>query len=116
VLVRDRVRTSLTATRLDGVICGVTVAAVLVMLDLNGFKAYNESFGNAAGDALLCRLASSLSTTVSGRGQAYRLGGDEFCVVAPCDERGADRLSAICHGALSTRGHGFSITAAAASR
>ena len=84
----------------------------LVMLDLNGFKAYNDSFGHAAGDVLLARLGESLRAAVLGQGEAYRLGGDEFCVVAPCDEREVDRLSETCHRAMATRGEGFSITAA----
>jgi two-component system cell cycle response regulator len=84
----------------------------LVILDLNGFKGYNDSFGHAAGDMLLARLGSSLKAAVRGRGEAFRLGGDEFCVLAPCGEEDVDSLSAVCHRALATRGEGFSITAA----
>jgi diguanylate cyclase (GGDEF)-like protein/putative nucleotidyltransferase with HDIG domain len=84
----------------------------LVILDLNGFKTYNDSFGHAAGDMLLARLASSLAAAIPGQGVAYRLGGDEFCVLAPCPEQQADRLSSTCAQALATRGEGFSITAA----
>jgi two-component system, cell cycle response regulator len=84
----------------------------IVLLDLNGFKTYNDSFGHAAGDMLLARLGGSLEAAVRGYGTAYRLGGDEFCVLARCDRRNANRLAAICHRALATRGEGFSITAA----
>jgi two-component system cell cycle response regulator len=83
-----------------------------VMLDLNGFKAYNDSFGHAAGDMLLARLGASLAAAVRGRGEAYRLGGDEFCVLAPCVERDTGLLSASCARALATGGEGFAITAA----
>ena len=62
-------------------------AQVLVLLDLNGFKAYNDSQGHLAGDELLTRLATNLSRSVTGSGQAYRLGGDEFCAVVALDGR-----------------------------
>lgn len=54
---------------------------VLALFDLDGFKQYNDRFGHPAGDALLSKLASQLSMAVSGDGAAYRLGGDEFCVL-----------------------------------
>ncbi len=56
----------------------------LALFDLDGFKAYNDTFGHLAGDALLTRLGHRLRETVaaSGAGTAYRLGGDEFCVLA----------------------------------
>ena len=54
----------------------------LALFDLDGFKAYNDRFGHPAGDALLARLANRLADTVAGSGSAYRIGGDEFCLVA----------------------------------
>ena len=61
-------------------------ALALGMFDLNGFKNYNDTFGHPAGDALLSRLGHKLAEAISGDGSAYRMGGDEFCVIA----RGAD--------------------------
>jgi GGDEF domain-containing protein len=55
----------------------------LALLDLNGFKAYNDTFGHPAGDALLHRLGTALAATMAGRGHAYRMGGDEFCLLFP---------------------------------
>ncbi|MGZ4202562.1 MAG: diguanylate cyclase domain-containing protein, partial [Thermoleophilaceae bacterium] len=55
--------------------------AVLAMFDLDGFKAYNDTHGHPAGDALLARLGTRLATTFTASGTAYRLGGDEFCVL-----------------------------------
>jgi two-component system, cell cycle response regulator len=83
----------------------------LVLLDLNGFKSYNDSYGHGAGDALLAQLGGALAAGVRGVGDAYRMGGDEFCVLAraPAD---IDALGALCAEALATRGNGFSITAA----
>ena len=65
-------------------------ACTLVILDLNGFKNYNDRFGHPSGDALLARLAAKLDGAVDAYGTAYRLGGDEFCVLAPCAQVDAD--------------------------
>jgi two-component system cell cycle response regulator len=53
----------------------------LALFDLDGFKQYNDAYGHAAGDTLLRRLAGELQTATAGYGRAYRLGGDEFCVL-----------------------------------
>ncbi|HXQ89784.1 MAG TPA: diguanylate cyclase [Solirubrobacterales bacterium] len=84
---------------------------VLALYDLDGFKAYNDTFGHPAGDDLLRRLGKQLAASVEPLGSAYRLGGDEFCILAPTRGRSAD---AICEGAeeaLTDRGTGFSISA-----
>jgi two-component system, cell cycle response regulator len=56
---------------------------VLALFDLDGFKAYNDTFGHPAGDALLTRLGANL---LSVGGNAYRMGGDEFCLLAPAGD------------------------------
>ena len=56
--------------------------ALLGVLDLDGFKVYNDRFGHPAGDALLARMGEALRAALAADGAAYRLGGDEFCVVA----------------------------------
>jgi diguanylate cyclase (GGDEF)-like protein len=80
------------------------------MFDLNGFKGYNDSFGHPAGDALLTRLGRRLSEAAA-PGGAYRLGGDEFCVLIP-DRGDAEAQLARTDAALSESGDGFSISAA----
>ena len=57
--------------------------SLLVILDLDGFKSYNDTFGHPAGDALLCRLALRLTKALPPSALAYRIGGDEFCVRLP---------------------------------
>ncbi len=85
--------------------------AVLILFDLNGFKNYNDSFGHPAGDALLMRLGINLAEAVAGfRGQAYRLGGDEFCVIASARRRQAVEQAACA--ALSEGGEGFAVSTA----
>ncbi len=81
--------------------------SVLVLLDLDGFKRYNDTFGHSVGDLLLNRIAEKL-TTLAAPGRAYRLGGDEFCVLAAAEHR--DRLEREL-GDLEEAGDGFSIGA-----
>lgn len=82
----------------------------LIFFDLDGFKPYNDGFGHAAGDALLARLGTALAGAVAARGQAYRLGGDEFCVLAPERFTPEDELVTDSVAALCEHGEGFEIT------
>ncbi len=84
---------------------------VLGMFDLNGFKAYNDTFGHPAGDALLARLASNLRAAIEGDGTAYRLGGDEFCVIARGNN--AELALARAQESLSEHSDTFAITCSA---
>ena len=94
---------------LDRVAAGQHEGAVLALFDLDGFKHYNDSYGHPAGDALLQRLGAKLGAHVVGAGSAYRMGGDEFCVLLGI---GADPVAqgADCAAALSEHGDGFVIT------
>ena len=83
---------------------------LLILCDLNGFKAYNDTFGHPAGDALLARLGAALARDIDGHGRAYRIGGDEFCVLARPGRAAVDPIVAIASRALSEHGEGFSIT------
>ena len=85
---------------------------VLVLLDLNGFKEYNDSFGHLAGDALLARLGRRLQAALPAGGLAFRMGGDEFCAVVMTDAVAAPRLGAQAGIALSDRGEGFDVDSA----
>jgi diguanylate cyclase (GGDEF)-like protein len=88
---------------------GVADPAVLLLFDLDGFKSYNDAFGHLAGDALLARLGQALERSVQGHGRAYRLGGDEFCVLADAGAR--DRVELLAPAALVEHGDGFSVAA-----
>jgi diguanylate cyclase (GGDEF)-like protein len=84
-------------------------AHVLSILDLDGFKAYNDAFGHPAGDAVLTRLGTKLLKAVEGRGTAYRLGGDEFALLVRGDLAASVDVVAAASTALSEEGEGFQI-------
>ncbi len=86
--------------------------AVLVLLDLDGFKSYNDTFGHPAGDALLLRIATRLRAAVEGGGTAYRLGGDEFCSIWFGEVRNGVTPELRSAAAMCERGEGFAITGA----
>jgi two-component system cell cycle response regulator len=99
---------------LEDVLQSATTRApwVLLLFDLNGFKRYNDSFGHPVGDALLTRLGGKLAKAAAPEGEAYRLGGDEFCVLARMHGRSADKLAEATVAALCERGQGFEISTA----
>jgi len=82
---------------------------VLVLFDLDGFKSYNDTFGHMAGDAMLARLASKLSAAVTLHGTAYRLGGDEFCVLFAARSADLQTLLSAAADALEERGENFRV-------
>ncbi len=75
-------------------------------------KGYNDTFGHPAGDALLARLSDKLSATVAAHGTAYRMGGDEFCVLLRSSASFEHGLEQTSVAALSEHGPGFAISAA----
>ena len=82
---------------------------LVAIFDLDGFKAYNDSFGHLAGDVLLSRLGQKLSASVEPHGAAYRLGGDEFCVLAGLDRASPEAIAEAATLALREDGEAFSI-------
>jgi len=86
--------------------------ATLLLLDLNGFKRFNDTFGHPAGDAMLTRLGGQLSSAVGSDGAAYRIGGDEFAVLAAGDGAGDGEIAKRAAEALTASGKGFELSAA----
>ncbi len=63
----------------------------LALLDIDGFLDLNESYGSATGDKLLAALGPAISEALGGL-TVYRMGGDEFAFMIPCDgDAGAGR-------------------------
>ncbi|MCK4964339.1 MAG: diguanylate cyclase, partial [Dehalococcoidia bacterium] len=55
----------------------------MVMLDLDGFKEYNDRFGHTSGDGVLKSFANALKSTLRKTDTAFRYGGDEFLIILP---------------------------------
>jgi two-component system, cell cycle response regulator len=83
---------------------------LLAILDLDGFKAYNDAFGHPAGDALLVRLGHQLADAVGDGGRAYRMGGDEFAMLIPGNGEVAREAIEAGAAALRAHGEGFRVT------
>jgi diguanylate cyclase (GGDEF)-like protein len=88
---------------------------LLTILDLDGFKAYNDAFGHPAGDALLVRLGHQLAGAVGEGGRAYRMGGDEFAMLIPGNADAARSAVEAGAAALTAHGEGFRVTCSAGS-
>jgi diguanylate cyclase (GGDEF)-like protein len=87
-----------------------------ILLDLNGFKRYNDTFGHPAGDKMLGMLGKRLQAAVEPEATAYRIGGDEFLVLAEGGIVGLglearDALAVKAAEALTSRGKGFELGA-----
>ncbi|MEU4695369.1 diguanylate cyclase [Actinoplanes sp. NPDC023714] len=76
--------------------------AAVLLIDLNGFKQINDSYGHATGDAVLRHVAALLIECAEPGDVPARLGGDEFAVLsAGGDRAAADRLAERLRTALS---------------
>ena len=53
----------------------------MLAIDIDGFKAINDTYGHQAGDAALVDLARALSAALRTGDELFRVGGDEFAVV-----------------------------------
>jgi diguanylate cyclase (GGDEF)-like protein/putative nucleotidyltransferase with HDIG domain len=71
----------------------------LVMLDLDGFKEYNDKFGHINGDAALQSLSQMLKASIRKSDLAFRYGGDEFALILPTAD--AERAKKIMQRARS---------------
>ncbi|PWI44686.1 GGDEF domain-containing protein [Streptomyces sp. ICBB 8177] len=75
--------------------------AVVVLADVDRFKQINDTFGHAAGDALLKATAARLAHYVGRSGVVGRLGGDEFAAVLIDEDGAAGDLLAVLHNLLA---------------
>ena len=55
----------------------------LMMLDVDHFKRFNDTFGHEAGDSVLCTMANLLRTQLRAEDVICRYGGEEFTVILP---------------------------------
>jgi diguanylate cyclase (GGDEF)-like protein len=89
--------------------------AAVFMLDLDRFKAINDTMGHAAGDELLIQVAQRLTALMRARDTVARLGGDEFAILgvdlrqAEDADRTAARIIADIHKPFTIQGHSIEI-------
>jgi len=87
----------------------------LIMIDIDGFKEYNDSFGHPAGDKLLRDMGSLIKNSIRNSDVPFRYGGDEFAILCPecsleCAESVAIKLTDF------VAGHTFDFGAGTSSR
>jgi len=82
-------------TQLEQLLAGPPEAGLAVLLiDLDGFKSVNDTYGHPAGDAVLVQAASRIRQAARAADIVARLGGDEFGIISRCaGEQGAVSLS-----------------------
>ncbi|WP_077486979.1 GGDEF domain-containing protein [Salinivibrio sp. ML323] len=86
----------------------------VLMIDLDDFKAINDSFGHSVGDKVLIHCAETFEQVVDDNGIVGRLGGEEFAVVVPyCDSASAQQLSAELLRAVQNSGSALEMTLSA---
>jgi diguanylate cyclase (GGDEF)-like protein/PAS domain S-box-containing protein len=76
----------------------------LLFIDLDGFKAVNDTFGHEAGDRLLCEVALRLRALVRKTDSVYRLAGDEFTVLVEGLADGAGDAHTVADKAVESLG------------
>ncbi|MCW6009787.1 EAL domain-containing protein [Micromonospora sp. CPCC 205371] len=87
--------------RLATVFDGGSARVGVCFIDLDGFKAVNDSLGHHVGDELLVVVARRLAASVSARGHLVaRMGGDEFVILID-DSDGVDLAIAVAEAALA---------------
>jgi diguanylate cyclase (GGDEF)-like protein len=87
---------------------------LVVVLDLDGFKAVNDSLGHTAGDDVLIEVARRIESVLRATDFAARLGGDEFVILAPRATNAAalvERLLSALDVAIPTPGGTMRVTA-----
>ncbi|HEY3798980.1 MAG TPA: bifunctional diguanylate cyclase/phosphodiesterase [Caulobacteraceae bacterium] len=92
------------------------VSQTVLMIDLDRFKAVNDTLGHDAGDDLVSKVCSAMAAVVPAGGILARLGGDEFgIIVEGVSEAGIDefcgRLLRVCNQTRRVAGHEVQISA-----
>ena len=111
VLLADRMKQAMAQTVRDGSMMAVCY------LDLDGFKAVNDTLGHEAGDHVLIEVANRIKGAIRGGDTLARLGGDEFVILLLKLERDGecvetlDRLLQVISGPIVTKGRSIVVGA-----
>ncbi|MGZ8178574.1 diguanylate cyclase domain-containing protein [Williamsia sp. SKLECPSW1] len=95
----DQLERHFTRARRNGTCFGV------LLVDVDDMKAINDTYGHAAGDALLRGVALRLVHALAGDGFAARLGGDEFAIIVPDHTR----MTRVAEGVVQAMATSFSV-------
>ena len=68
---------------------GANHALSIAIIDVDHFKRFNDRFGHAVGDEVLCKVAACLERNRPSAGHAARVGGEEFVLLLPMNQRAA---------------------------
>lgn len=80
----------------------------LIMVDVDGFKQYNDLNGHPAGDELLKDLGQLIRTSIRKSDIPSRYGGDEFAIICPeCDEKEAHLIAERLSNTFAARGYSY---------
>lgn len=79
----------------------------LILLDLDGFKPINDTFGHLAGDTILVEVSRRLRLLSATNLLVARQGGDEFAILCECD--GRDEAIAVAQQATASLGSAYTV-------
>jgi diguanylate cyclase (GGDEF)-like protein len=79
----------------------------LILLDLDGFKPINDTFGHLAGDTILVEVSRRLTSLSAVKLLVARQGGDEFAILSECD--GPAEAVALAQQAIATLGSPYKV-------
>lgn len=88
----DALTSLLNRASYGGAMASLDEEALIVQIDVDRFKAVNDTYGHGAGDHVLRAVARTLYDVYSHYGDCFRTGGDEFCVLIT---RELDRVEAL---------------------
>lgn len=108
ILCMDRLENALARARRNGTMAGV------MFLDLDGFKAVNDSFGHEAGDVLLKEVAARISSCIREVDTVARHGGDEFIILLT-DVKAREAISNVAEKVIESLSWPFRLGGKAAS-
>ena len=89
----------------------------LLLLDVNGFKKINDSFGHSTGDSVICEIANRLKQKLYSKDVVARISGAEFCILAELNDpqrsgaRIAQKILSIFDAPFSIDGISLPLTA-----